>query len=155
MNTINRILLFNPTLLLTDKDIQSQLLNSEGELINEAKNGYIETVYMGLCQHCHIAPCIKYKDFPDYREYNKLWNEYERQRDDLRDTYGDSDTDDDNDIVHYIERVQYNDLFYYRRAEYKGILKAYDLYKREKIRSILDKNTILYNDLINIILDFV
>jgi hypothetical protein len=63
--------------------------------------------------------------------------------------------DDDNDIVHYIERVQYNDLFSYRRAEYKGILKAYDLYKREKIRSILDKNTILYNDLINIILDFV
>ena len=155
MNTINRILLIKPTLLLTDKDVQTQLIDSNGDLVKEVKCGYIETIYMGMCSHCHIAPCIKYKDFPEYREYNLLWNKYERQRDDLRDTYGDSDTEDDNDIVPYSERVQYNDLFSYRRVEYKGIIKAYELYKNEKIREIIDKNTILYNDLINIILEYV
>lgn len=155
MNTINRILLIKPYLLLTDSDIRSQLLDSNYDLISEAKYGYIETVYMGLCSHCNIAPCIRYKDFPEYREYNILWNEYIKQRDSLRETYGDSDDEDDEELFPCVDRVQYNDLFTYRRMEYKGILEAYKLYKREQIKDILNKNTILYNDLINIILDFI
>ncbi len=156
MNTINRILLIKPKLLLTDKDMQSQLIDSNGELLNEARCGYIETVYMGLCYHCNIAPCIRYKDFPDYKEYNILWNEYIKQRDSLRETYGDSEYEDNNEeVVSYIDKIQYNDLYTYRRVEYKGILEAYKIYKKEKIREILDKNTVLYNDLINIILDFI
>ncbi len=155
MNTINRILLLKPSLILTDKDIQSQILDSNGELINEANCGYIETVYMGLCSHCNIAPCIKYKDFPEYKEYNIIWNKYENQRDDLLETYGDEELDDDNEIVPYGERLEYNDLFTYKISKFEGILKAYDLYKKERIREVLNNETILYNDLINIILDFV
>ena len=154
MNTINRILLIKPYLLLTDKDIQSQLLDSNDELKKEASYGYIETIYMGMCSHCNIAPCIRYKDFPEYKSYNVLWNEYIRQRDELMETCDDSD-DENEEIFECTERVQYNDLFTYRKTEYKGILESYKLYRREKMREILDKNTILYNDLINIILDFV
>ena len=152
MESINSQLRNFPDLIFKD-EIRSQILNNKDELIPEAK-GRRKELYMGLCSHCGIAPCTNYLYLPEYNTYKKLWWKYERQTCELDETIDDSD-DDGDDIIPYSDRVDYRDLFIYPYIEYDGIKKAYELYVKKRLYDSMNNDTILYNDVINIILEYV
>ena len=139
--------------LIFKDEIRTKLLNDKDELIPEAKGRYKE-LYMGMCSHCSKAPCTNYLYLPEYNTYKKLWWKYERQTYELDETIDDSD-DDGDDIIPYSDRIDYRDLFIYPYVEYDGIKKAYELYVKKRLYDTMIKDTILYNDVIGIILDYV
>ena len=152
MESINSQLRNFPDLIFKD-EIRSQILNDKDELIPEAK-GRRKELYMGLCSHCGKAPCTNYLYLPEYNTYKKLWWKYERQSCELDETIDDSD-DDGDDIIPYSDRVDYRDLFIYPYVAYDGIKKAYNLYVKKRLYDTMNNETILYNDVINIILEYV
>ena len=139
--------------LIFKDEIRTKLLNDKDELIPEAKGRYKE-LYMGMCSHCSKAPCTNYLYLPEYNYYKRLWWKYERQTYELDETIDDSD-DDGDDIISCSERVDYRDLFIYPYIEYDGIKKAYNLYVKKMLYDSMNNYTILYNDVIGIILDYV
>ena len=152
MEDINNQLRNFPHLIFKD-EIRSQILNDKEELLPEAK-GRRKELYMGLCSHCGKAPCTNYLYLPDYNSYKKMWWKYERQSEELDESIDDSDDDGDN-IISSVDRVRYNDLFIYPYVEYDGIKKAYNLYVKKRLYDTMNNETILYNDVINIILQYV
>ncbi len=152
MESINNQLRNFPDLIFKD-EILSQLLNDKDELLPEAKFRRKE-LYMGFCNHCGRAPCINYSYLPEYNIYKDMWLKYERQREELYETVDDSD-DDGDDIISSSDRIDYRDFFIYPYIEFDGIKKAYNLYVKKKLYETMNNETILYNDVINIILDYV
>ncbi len=152
MESINSRLRNFPRLIFED-EIRSQILNDKEELLPEAKGRYKE-LYMGFCNHCGKAPCTNYLYLPEYNTYKKMWWKYERQTYELDETIDDSD-DDGDDIISCSERVDYRDFFIYPYVEYDGIKKAYELYVKERLYDTMNNETMLYNDVINIILEYV
>lgn len=152
MESINSQLRNFPDLIFKD-EIRSQILNDKDELIPEAK-GRRKELYMGLCSHCARAPCINYCYLPGYNTYKKVWLNYERQTQELDESIDDSDYDDD-DVISCSEKVDYRDLFCYPYVEYEGIKNAYNLYVKKRLYDTMNNDTILYNDVIGIILEYV
>ena len=152
MEEINSQLRKNPQLIFQD-EIRSKILSDKDELIPEAKTRRKE-LYMGMCSHCGKAPCTNYMYLHSYNYYKKLWLNYERQMEELHENIDDSDYEDD-DIISCLDRVDYRDLFCYPYIEFEGIKKAYDLYVKKRLYDIMNNDTILYNDLIGIILDYI
>ena len=152
MEDINSQLRNFPQLIFQD-EIRSKILNDKEELIPEAKGRYKE-LYMGMCSHCSKAPCIDYYYLLCYNEYKKLWWKYERQTCELDESIDDSD-DDGDDIIPCSDRVDYRDLFCYPYIEFDGIKKSYELYVKKRLYKTMNNNTILYNDVINIILEYI
>jgi hypothetical protein len=152
MESINSQLRNFSNLIFKD-EIRTKLLNDKDELIPEAKGRYKE-LYMGMCSHCGKAPCTNYLYLPEYNYYKRLWWNYERQSCELDETIDDSD-DDGDDIISCSERVDYRDLFIYPYVEYDGIKKAYNLYVKKRLYDSMNNYTILYNDVIGIILEYV
>ena len=152
MEAINSQLRNFPQLIFQD-EIRSKLLNEKNELIPEAKGRYKE-LYMGMCSHCSKAPCIDYYYLLCYNEYKKLWLKYERQTCELDESIDDSD-DDGDDIISCLDRVDYRDLFCYPYIEYDGIKKAYEMYVKKRLYNTMNNDTILYDDVINIILEYI
>ena len=152
MESINNQLRNFPQLIFQD-EIRSKILNEKDELIPEAKGRYKE-LYMGLCSHCGRAPCSNYYYLQEYNYYKKMWLKYQRQTQELDETIDDSDYDDD-DIISSSDRVDYRDLFCYPYIEYDGIRKAYELYVKKRIYDSMNNDTILYNDVIGVILEYV
>lgn len=150
MEAINSQLRNFPQLIFQD-EIRSKILNDKEELIPEAKGRYKE-LYMGMCSHCSKAPCIDYYYLLCYNEYKKLWLNYETQE--LDETIDDSDDDEDY-IIPCSDRVRYNDLFIYPYVEYDGIKKAYNLYVKKRLYDTMNNETILYNDVIGVILEYI
>jgi len=152
MEAINSQLRNFPHLISKD-EIRCKILNDKEELIPEAKGRYKE-LYMGMCSHCSKAPCIDYYYLLCYNEYKKLWLKYERQTCELDESIDDSD-DDGDDIISCFDRVDYRDLFIYPYVEYDGIKKAYEMYVKKRLYNTMNNDTILYNDVINIILEYI
>ncbi len=152
MESINSRLRNFPRLIFED-EIRSQILNDKEELLTEAK-GRRKELYMGFCNHCGRAPCTNYLYLPEYNYYKKVWLNYERQTQELDESIDDSD-DDGDDIIPCSDRVDYRDLFIYPYVEYDGIKKAYELYVKKRLYDSMNNETILYNDVINIILQYV
>ena len=152
MEAINSQLRKNPQLIFQD-EIRCKILNDKEELIPEAKGRYKE-LYMGMCSHCSKAPCIDYYYLLCYNEYKKLWLKYERQTCELDESIDDSD-DDGDDIISCLDRVDYRDLFCYPYIEFEGIKKAYEMYVKKRLYDTINNDTILYNDVINIILEYI
>ncbi len=152
MEAINSQLRNFPQLIFQD-EIRSKILNEKDELIPEAKGRYKE-LYMGMCSHCSRAPCTNYLYLHSYNYYKKLWLKYERQTEELDESIDDSDYDDD-DIIPCLDRVDYRDLFIYPYIEYDGIKKAYEMYVKKRLYDTMNNETILYNDVINVILDYI
>lgn len=152
MESINSQLRNFPDLIFKD-EIRSQILNDKDELIPEAKGSYKE-LYMGMCSHCSKAPCSNYYYLPEYNIYKKMWWKYERQTCELDETIDDSDYDED-DIIPWSNRVDYRDLFCYPYIEFEGIKKAYNLYVKKRLYDIMNNETILYNDVIGVILEYI
>ena len=153
MEAINSQLRKFPQLIFQD-EIRSKILNDKEELIPEAKGRYKE-LYMGMCSHCSKAPCIDYYYLLCYNEYKQIWLNYERHTQDLHETIDDSDYDDD-DIISCSEKVvDYRDLFCYPYIEYDGIKKAYEMYVKKRLYDSMNNDTILYNDVIGVILEYV
>ena len=152
MESINNQLRNFPYLIFKD-EIRSQILNDKDELIPEAK-GRRKELYMGLCSHCGRAPCTNYLYLPEYNYYKRLWLKYERQTQELDETIDDSD-DDGDDIIPCSYRVDYRDLFAYPYVEYDGIKKAYNLYVKKRLYDTMNNETILYNDVIGVILEYI
>uniref|UniRef100_A0A6C0DJ25 Uncharacterized protein n=1 Tax=viral metagenome TaxID=1070528 RepID=A0A6C0DJ25_9ZZZZ len=151
MEDINSQLRKNPQLIFQD-EIRSKILNEKDELIPEAKTRRKE-LYMGMCSHCSKAPCTNYMYLHSYNYYKKLWLNYERQMEELEESIDDSDYDDD-DIIPSSDKVDYRDLFIYPYVEFDGIKKAYEMYVKKKLFDTMNNDTILYNDVIGIILDY-
>jgi hypothetical protein len=152
MEAINSQLRKNPQLIFQD-EISSKILNEKDELIPEAKGRYKE-LYMGMCSHCSRAPCTNYLYLPEYNTYKKLWLKYERQTCELDETIDDSDYDDD-DIIPSSDKVDYRDLFIYPYLEFDGIKKAYEMYVKKRLYDAMNNDTILYDDVIGIILEYI
>jgi hypothetical protein len=152
MEDINSRLRSFPQLIFQD-EIRSKILNSKDELIPEAKGRYKE-LYMGMCNHCGIAPCTNYLYLHSYNYYKRLWLNYERQTCELDETIDDSD-DDGDDIISCSDKVDYRDLFIYPYLEFDGIKKAYEMYVKKRLYDTMNNDTMLYNDVINIILEYV
>jgi len=152
MEAINSQLRNFPHLIFKD-EIRCKILNDKEELIPEAKGRYKE-LYMGMCSHCSKAPCIDYYYLLCYNEYKKLWLKYERQTCELDESIDDSD-DDGDDIISCLDRVDYRDLFCYPYVEYDGIKKAYEMYVKKRLYNTMNNDTILYDDVINIILEYI
>ncbi len=152
MEAINSQLRNFPQLIFQD-EIRSKILNEKDELIPEAKGRYKE-LYMGMCSHCSKAPCTNYLYLHSYNYYKKLWLKYERQSDELDESIDDSDYDGD-DIISSLDRVDYRDLFCYPYIEFEGIKKAYDLYVKKRLYDIMNSQTILYDDVIGIIIQYI
>jgi hypothetical protein len=152
MEAINSQLRNFPHLMFQD-EIRCKILNDKEELIPEAKGRYKE-LYMGMCSHCSKAPCIDYYYLLCYNEYKKLWLKYERQTCELDESIDDSD-DDGDDIISCLDRVDYRDLFCYPYVEYDGIKKAYEMYVKKRLYNTMNNDTILYDDVINIILEYI
>lgn len=152
MEDINSQLRNFPDLIFKD-EIRSKILNEKDELIPEAK-GRRKELYMGLCSHCGIVPCINYLYLQEYNTYKKLWWKYERQSCELDETIDDSD-DDGDDIISCSDRVDYRDLFIYPYVAYDGIKKAYNLYVKKRLYDTMNNDTILYNDVIGVILEYI
>ncbi len=152
MEDINNRLRNFPDLIFED-EIRSQILNDKDELLPEAK-GRRKELYMGFCNHCGRAPCTNYSYLPEYNIYKNMWLKYERQREELYETIDDSDNDGD-DIISSSDRIDYRDFFIYPYVEYDGIKKAYELYVKKRLYDSMIKDTMLYNDVIGIILDYV
>jgi hypothetical protein len=152
MEAINSQLRNFPHLMFQD-EIRCKILNDKEELIPEAKGRYKE-LYMGMCSHCSKAPCIDYYYLLCYNEYKKLWLKYERQTCELDESIDDSD-DDGDDIISCSDRVDYRDLFVYPYVEYDGIKKAYEMYVKKRLYNTMNNDTILYDDVINIILEYI
>jgi len=152
MEAINSQLRNFPQLIFQD-EIRSKLLNEKNELIPEAKGRYKE-LYMGMCSHCGKAPCINYSYLPLYNQYKKLWIEYESQKEELHENIDDSDYDDD-DIIPSSDKVDYRDLFIYPYLEFDGIKKAYNLYVKKRLYNTMNNDTILYDDVIGLILQYI
>jgi hypothetical protein len=150
MEAINSQLRKFPQLIFQD-EIRSKILNDKEELIPEAK-GRCKELYMGLCSHCGKAPCTNY--LPEYNTYKNMWLKYERQSCELDETVDDSD-DDDDDIIPCSDRVVYRDLFCYPYVEYDGIKKAYEMYVKKMLYDTMNNDTILYDDVIGIILEYI
>lgn len=139
--------------LIFKDEIRTKILNNKDELIPEAK-GRRKELYMGFCNHCGRAPCTNYSYLPEYNIYKKMWWKYERQREKLYETIDDSDYDED-DIISSSDRIDYRDFFIYPYVEYDGIKKAYELYVKKRLYDTMNNETILYNDVIGIILDYI
>lgn len=152
MEDINNQLRNFPDLIFKD-EVRTQILNDKDELIPEVK-GRRKELYVGFCSHCGRAPCINYSYLPEYNTYKKMWWKYERQTYELDETIDNSD-DDGDDIIPYSDRVKYNDFFIYPYVEYDGIKNAYKLYVKKRIYDTMNNETMLYNDVINIILQYV
>lgn len=151
MESINSQLRNFPELIFKD-EIRTKLLNDKDELIPEAKFRR-KQVYMGFCNHCGRVPCTNYSYLPEYNIYKNMWLKYERQREELYETIDDSD--DEDDIISCSDRIDYRDFFIYPYLEYDGIKNAYELYMKKRLYDTMNKDTILYNDVINIILQYV
>ncbi len=152
MEGINSQLRNFPQLIFQD-EIRSKILNDKEELIPKAK-GRRKELYMGMCNHCGKAPCINYSHLPLYNQYKKLWLEYQNQKEELEENIDDSDYDDD-DIIPSSDRVDYRDLFIYPYIEYDGIKKAYEIYVKKRLYDTMNNETMLYNDVIGLILEYV
>ena len=152
MEAINNQLRKNPQLIFQD-EIRSKILNEKDELIPEAKGRYKE-LYMGMCSHCSRAPCTNYLYLHSYNYYKKLWLKYENQSCELDETIDDSD-DDGDDIISCSDKVDYRDLFIYPYLEFDGIKKAYEMYVKKRLYDTMNSETMLYNDVIGIILDYI
>jgi hypothetical protein len=152
MEDINNRLTNSPYLIFQD-EFRSKILNNKEELIPEAK-GRRKELYIGMCSHCSKAPCITYLHLPLYNQYKKLWWKYERQTCELDETIDDSD-DDGDDIISSLDRVYHRDLFIYPYVEYDGIRKAYEMYVKKSLYDIMNNETMLYNDVIGIVLEYI
>jgi hypothetical protein len=152
MEAINSQLRNFPQLIFQD-EIRSQILNDKEELLPEAK-GRRKELYMGLCSHCGKAPCTNYYYLHSYNYYKKVWLKYERHTQELDETIDDSDYDDD-DIISCSEKVDYRDLFCYPYVEYDDIKKAYEMYVKKILYDIMNSQTILYDDVIGIIIQYI
>ena len=152
MEDINSQLRKNPQLIFQD-EIRSKILNEKDELIPKAKTRRKE-LYMGMCSHCYKAPCTNYMYLHSYNYYKKLWLKYKQQMEELYENIDDSDYDDD-DIISCSEKVDFRDFFIYPYVEFDGIKKAYEMYVKKRLYDTMNNDTMLYNDVIGIILEYI
>jgi hypothetical protein len=66
----------DPLILYKYSHILNRVINSDKTGVNEdVKKGYIKVIYMGFCDCCMEAPCIKLKYHRLYKEYKEKYNE--------------------------------------------------------------------------------
>ncbi len=76
LQTIEYSLENDPELLYKDNYILNRVINSDFTGVSdEVKKGYIKVIYMGFCNCCMDAPCIKLSSHRLYNEYKEKYKE--------------------------------------------------------------------------------